>query len=70
MSEGARVVGFVGAGLMGYGMCRSLLRGGFEVRVVAHRRRDRIEDLVARGATEVASIGELAGGVDVLLLIP
>ncbi|MCP4380962.1 MAG: NAD(P)-dependent oxidoreductase [Hyphomicrobiales bacterium] len=60
-------IGFVGVGLMGYGLCRSLLRHDFPLQVVAHRRRDRVEDLVQRGAAEVSDAAALAGSVDILM---
>lgn len=49
-------VGFVSVGLMGYGMYPWLLETGYERVVMAHRRRDRADDLIERGARRL-SIG-------------
>ena len=40
------VVGFVGVGLMGWGMAKNAVEKGFPLRVVAHRKREAVEDLV------------------------
>lgn len=61
-------VGFIGVGLMGKGMAKNAVEKGFPVKVVAHRKRDAVEDLIQRGATEAASAKELAAGVDVIVL--
>jgi 3-hydroxyisobutyrate dehydrogenase-like beta-hydroxyacid dehydrogenase len=50
-------IGFVGVGLMGHDICKNPLENGSAVRMMAHVRRDRIEDLIARGAAEDANIG-------------
>lgn len=60
-------VGFIGAGTMGEPMAANLLAAGFDVAVVAHRSRDRVERLLSKGATEAATIAELAGAVEVLV---
>lgn len=56
----AETIGFVGAGLMGHGMAKNLLAAGYPVTVIAHRNRAPVEDLVAQGATEAASLADLA----------
>ncbi|MEP7281887.1 MAG: NAD(P)-dependent oxidoreductase [Rubrivivax sp.] len=54
-------IGFVGAsGMMGHGMARNLLAQGHALQITVHRRRDRVADLLAAGATEVADPGALA----------
>ena len=53
-------IGFIGLGLMGHGMAKNIVEKGFALTVMAHRNRAPIEDLVARGATEVKSIREIA----------
>lgn len=65
---GGPQVGFVGVGLMGHGMARNLVEKGFPLAVVAHRRRDAVEDLVARGAREAASLRDLLAEAEVLFL--
>ena len=61
-------IGLVGAGIMGHGMALNLLAKGFEVAVVAHRNRAPIDDLVARGATEAASLPDLARAADAVVM--
>ncbi len=56
----AETIGFVGVGLMGHGMAKNLLAAGYPVTVVAHRNRAPVDDLVAQGATEAASLADLA----------
>ena len=62
-----RTVGLIGVGLMGHGMGHNLLKGGYELRVLAHRRRDRVEDLVSQGAVEKDDIATLVCGADMVL---
>ena len=62
------VVGFVGVGLMGWGMAKNAVGKGWPLRVVAHRKREAVDDLVARGARECASLAEMAAEVDVVVL--
>lgn len=61
-------IGFVGVGLMGHGMAKNLLKKGFAVKVLAHRNRQPVEDLLAQGATEARSAGELAAAVEILTI--
>ena len=58
-------VGFVGLGRMGRPMALGLVRAGFEV-IVRSRSRGPVEELVAAGAREAASGGDLAAGADVI----
>lgn len=60
-------IGFIGVGLMGHGICKNLLERGYAVNVLAHVRRQRIDDLVARGAREEASVASLAAASDVVM---
>lgn len=61
-------IGFIGAGMMGSGICKSLLRAGYPVTVIAHRNRAPIDELVKLGATEARSTTELAAAADVIML--
>jgi 3-hydroxyisobutyrate dehydrogenase-like beta-hydroxyacid dehydrogenase len=61
-------VGFIGIGLMGHGMAGNILKKGFDLTVLAHRSRERIDDLVSRGAGEVSSARELAERCDIVVL--
>lgn len=63
-----RSVGLVGLGFMGHGMAANLLKHGFALNVLAHRRREAVDDLVAKGAREVATAAELAAQSDIVLL--
>jgi len=59
-------VGFVGTGLMGAGMARSMMKAGHPMTVIAHRNRAPVEALVAEGATEAASLEDLAAASDIV----
>lgn len=61
-------VGFIGVGIMGHGMAGCLLDAGYPLTVIAHRNRAPVEDLVSRGAAEAATLAELAGASDVIIL--
>jgi 3-hydroxyisobutyrate dehydrogenase-like beta-hydroxyacid dehydrogenase len=60
MANERETVGFVGLGLMGHGMAKNIVEKGYPLTVTAHRNRSPIEDLVGRGAVEVASPREVA----------
>lgn len=61
-------IGIVGAsGLMGHGIARNLQLKGFAVSLTIHRNRERVADLLAAGAKQVASPAEL-GGCDAVIL--
>jgi 3-hydroxyisobutyrate dehydrogenase-like beta-hydroxyacid dehydrogenase len=61
-------IGFVGVGLMGEGMAANLIRKGWPLTVLAHRKREPIERLVALGAAEAQSARALAEASDIVLL--
>jgi 3-hydroxyisobutyrate dehydrogenase-like beta-hydroxyacid dehydrogenase len=61
-------IGFAGLGLMGHGMARNIVDKGWPLAVLAHRRREAVDDLVAHGAREVRSARELAENSDVVVL--
>ncbi|MDE2835883.1 MAG: NAD(P)-dependent oxidoreductase [Chloroflexota bacterium] len=58
-------VGFVGLGRMGKPMALNLLRAGFAVLVLS-RSRPPVDALVESGATEAASLAEMAKGADIV----
>jgi 3-hydroxyisobutyrate dehydrogenase-like beta-hydroxyacid dehydrogenase len=62
------VVGFVGVGLMGWGMAKNAVEKGYPLRVIAHRKREAVDDLVARGATECDSLAAMAAEADIIVL--
>lgn len=62
-------IGFIGAsGLMGHGMARNLLAKGHRLALTVHRRRERVADLLAAGATEAADAAALAAQSDIVFL--
>ena len=64
----AETVGFIGLGLMGSGMAKNILAKGFPLLVAAHRKRAAVEDIVARGAREVADPRAMAAAADVIVV--
>jgi 3-hydroxyisobutyrate dehydrogenase-like beta-hydroxyacid dehydrogenase len=63
-----RKVGLIGVGLMGHGIGKNILEKGFDLCVVAHKNRQRVDDLIAKGATEAASANALAKECDMVIL--
>src|SRR6185503_4736943 len=61
-----RTIGFVGTGLMGRGMARSLIRKGHAVRVY-NRTRAKAEEVAQLGATVAATAADAARGADVVI---
>jgi len=51
-------VGFIGAGYMGFGMVKNLIKD-FDVYLIAHKNREPIDRLIKEGATEVFNYKEL-----------
>lgn len=70
MSErvGSERIGFVGVGYMGHGMAHNILTKGYPLTVMAHRKREAVDDLVSKGATEVSSLADLASASDIVVL--
>lgn len=62
------VIGFIGVGLMGHGMAKNIVEKGYPLVVIAHRNREPIDDLIARGASEVSSPKEMAKKCDIIHL--
>ena len=61
-------IGFVGIGLMGRGMARNVLAKGYPLTILAHRRREAADELLALGASEARSARELAERCDIVVL--
>lgn len=61
-------IGFIGAGMMGSGICKNLLKAGHPLTIIAHRNRGPIDELIKAGAKEVRSLKDLAAGADVVML--
>jgi len=60
-------IGFIGAGLMGYGIALNLMKSGHLLRVIANRNRDNIENLVNQGATEARDFSDLLEGAEAVV---
>ncbi len=61
-------IGFIGVGLMGHGMAKNIVEAGYPLRVMAHRKREAVDDLVGRGALEVSSPREMAEVCEIVFL--
>ncbi len=61
-------IGFIGVGLMGHGMAKNIVEKGFPLTVLAHRKREAVDDLKGRGAKEAASPRAIAEASDVVVL--
>lgn len=64
----AERIGFIGLGYMGHGMAKNLVEKGYPLCVLAHRKREAVEDLKGRGATEVGSAQAVAEASDIVVL--
>ncbi|MDF0600003.1 NAD(P)-dependent oxidoreductase [Psychromarinibacter sp. C21-152] len=61
-------IGFVGTGFMGHGMAKNILAAGYPLTVIAHRNRAPVEDLLSRGASEAATLEELARASSIVFI--
>ena len=61
-------IGFIGIGMMGHGMAKNLLAKGYAVTLRVHRDKARAADLIAAGASEVATNAQVALACDVVIL--
>jgi 3-hydroxyisobutyrate dehydrogenase-like beta-hydroxyacid dehydrogenase len=61
-------IGFIGVGLMGEGMASNLVRKGWPLTVLAHRKREAIDRLIALGASEAPTARALAEASDIVIL--
>jgi len=67
--DGGRMrVGMIGMGMMGGAIARNILRHGFDLSVIGHRRREMIDSLIAEGAVEVDNAAQLARVCDVVMI--
>jgi 3-hydroxyisobutyrate dehydrogenase-like beta-hydroxyacid dehydrogenase len=62
------IVGFIGLGLMGHGIAKNILKGGYELWVKGRHNRKPVESLLSMGAREAASPREMAARCDVVQL--
>jgi 3-hydroxyisobutyrate dehydrogenase-like beta-hydroxyacid dehydrogenase len=68
MATERKTIGFVGLGLMGHGMAKNIVEKGYPLLVTGHRNRAPIDDLVHRGAVEVASPKAIAERASIVFL--
>jgi 3-hydroxyisobutyrate dehydrogenase-like beta-hydroxyacid dehydrogenase len=61
-------IGFIGLGLMGHGMAKNLVTKGFPLTVRVNRNRAPLADILAAGATEVATNADVARASDIVFL--
>ena len=61
-------IGFIGVGFMGHGMAKNIVENGYPLVTMAHRKRDAVDDLIKRGATEAKSPKEIAEQSDIIHL--
>lgn len=63
-----QTIGFAGLGFMGAGMAGNILKAGYPLKVLAHRNRQPIDELVAKGAEEVHDAAALGSECDIVFL--
>ncbi len=61
-------IGYIGVGLMGHGAAKNIVLNGYPLVVHDPYAKDSVRDLVERGASQAATIAELAGKSDVVFL--
>ena len=61
-------IGYIGVGLMGHGAAKNIVIKGYPLTVFDPYAKDSVRDLVQRGATEAASVLDLASKSDVVFL--
>ncbi len=61
-------VGFIGLGFMGHGMAKNIVEKGYPLTIMGRRNRTPVEDLVGRGAVEVASAKAVGQAASVVFL--
>lgn len=61
-------VGFIGAGYMGYGIAKNIIKHNINLNVIAHKNRAPIEKLVKLGAKECSTYNELTKNIDCLII--
>lgn len=61
-------VGIIGVGLMGHGIARNVLKGGFGLRFLDHPGNQPVDEITGLGARRCTSLAEVAEGADVVIL--
>jgi 3-hydroxyisobutyrate dehydrogenase-like beta-hydroxyacid dehydrogenase len=68
MSQAPEKIGFVGIGLMGHGIAKNIIDKGYPLTVFARRDSDALTDLIGRGATQAATLADLARSSTIIFL--
>jgi 3-hydroxyisobutyrate dehydrogenase-like beta-hydroxyacid dehydrogenase len=68
MTQAPEAIGFVGIGLMGHGIAKNIIDKGYPLTVFARRNSDALTDLVGRGATQAATLADLARSSTIIFL--
>jgi len=61
-------IGYIGVGLMGHGAASNILKNGYPLTIMGHRKREPVDELVARGAIEVKTPAEVARASDIVFM--
>ena len=61
-------IGLIGVGLMGHGIGKNLLEKGYALTVMAHRNRQPVDSLIAKGAKELNNPHDIAKACDMVIL--
>ncbi|WP_152544629.1 NAD(P)-dependent oxidoreductase [Actibacterium mucosum] len=68
MTDTSERIGFIGVGLMGHGMAKNIIDGGYGLTILGNRNRTPVDDLVSRGATEAKNPAEVGAASDIVFL--
>ena len=61
-------IGYIGVGLMGHGAASNILKNGYPLTIMGHRKREPVDELVARGAIEVKTPADVARASDIVFM--
>ena len=61
-------IGYIGVGLMGHGAASNILKNGYPLTIMGHRKREPVDELVGRGAREVKTPAEVARASDIVFM--
>jgi len=61
-------IGYIGVGLMGHGAASNILKHGYPLTIMGHRKREPVDELVGRGAREVKTPAEVARASDIVFM--
>jgi len=61
-------IGYIGVGLMGHGAASNILKNGYPLTIMGHRKREPVDELVGRGAIEVKTPAEVARASDIVFM--